>query len=210
MSFFSNWKIPEPHDARVRAASLQQSLPRSAASVPTQSVQPDSADVVADPRSFSSPRAQKQFAVFLAGAGFLAFSTLITRRALVRKYHQTKPAGQFSPSNNVAEVNGGVEAAEALSLATINVASVALFLTGGAAWALDISTLEDLRRTLRSKLDVPGAGHRSDAEAEDDIEEWIALAMAKLQGKSEVELVGMAKEIVERGKTSADVKNGGP
>ena len=117
------------------------------------------------------------------------------------------PKGLFAPSNKVPEVNGGVEAAEALFLATLNVTSCAIMLGGGAMWALDISEVEDLRRKVRKKMDVEGGEGKTPQEAEDDIEEWIAFAMAKLQGKSDQDIAEMVKQAAQKGNlTKEEIK----
>ena len=65
-----------------------------------------------------------------------------------------------------------MEALEALNIATINVLSVAMMMGGGILYAFDISSMEDLRQYMRKSLGVDGP--RTDAEAEKEIEEWIA------------------------------------
>ena len=83
---------------------------------------------------------------------------LITRRSLNRKYNALRPTGIFSPSNKVPDVSGPTEAAEALTLATLNVVSFSFMVGGGALWAFDISTPEELKYKLRSQLDFGPEG----------------------------------------------------
>ena len=74
-------------------------------------------------------------------------------------------------------------------------------------WALDISEVEDLRRKVRKKMDVEGGEGKTPQEAEDDIEEWIAFAMAKLQGKSDQDIAEMVKQAAQKGNlTKEEIK----
>lgn len=48
-------------------------------------------------------------------------------------------------------VNGAGDAFEALSLATLNVCSFAMMATGGVLYALDINSVEDMRRYVKKE-----------------------------------------------------------
>jgi hypothetical protein len=132
-------------------------------------------------------RSGKQLGLFLAGAGFVALSTLITRRSLVRRYKSSIPAF-YQPNNRPNSVNGAMEAFEALNIATINVTSFAIMATGGMLYAFDISSLADLRTKVRGGLGADGTG-RTEKDAEEEFEEWLAGVLAR---KSEKE--NQAKE----------------
>lgn len=54
--------------------------------------------------------------------------------------------------------------------------------TGGALWAFDISNMDELRRKIRGGLGVDGSG-RSEQEAEEDMEEWLATVLARKEDK---------------------------
>src|SRR5436853_1294828 len=70
-----------------------------------------------------STRSIRQLGLFFGGAVFLACAQVITRRSLVRRYKSTIPKF-YQPSNRPnADVNGALEAFEALSIATVNVLS---------------------------------------------------------------------------------------
>ncbi|TKA82288.1 hypothetical protein B0A49_00441 [Cryomyces minteri] len=132
--------------------------------------------------AFTSPRSRRQLSLFLAGATFFTFSTLLTRRALLRRHALTKP-NFYAPSNRPApDVNGAIEAFEALNLATINVVSFGMMMTGGLLWSYDISSLEDLRRKVRGGLGVDGSG-KSEMDAEEEMEEWLATVLARKEDK---------------------------
>jgi hypothetical protein len=128
-----------------------------------------------------SRRSMRQLGLFAAGAGFLAISTAITRRSLVRKYKASIPAF-YQPSNRPnLEVNGAMEAFEALNIATINVFSAGVMFTGGMIWAFDISSLEDMRSKVRKTMG--GNGSPEDTAAEEEIEEWFASVLSRKEFK---------------------------
>jgi hypothetical protein len=139
--------------------------------------QPPTAPTATEPRfSFSSQRSRRQLGLFFAGAGFFAVTSLITRRSLVRRYKATIP--KFYQSNNQpSQINGAVEAFEALNIATINVFSVAMMTVGGLLYAFDISSLEDMRRNVRTRLGVDAT--RADQEAEEEVEELFASILGR-------------------------------
>ncbi|KAL1892882.1 hypothetical protein Sste5346_006775 [Sporothrix stenoceras] len=165
--------------------------------------------------SIFSSRSLKQLGLFLAGASFLALSTTLTRRAVVRrqlaaqlKFYSPSSTGQTSLSGGAsAEAaaasatkeeapHGSFIALEALNLATLNVVSFFIMLTGGVAWSLDISNMDDLRAlaqryTRGQTLDgSPAGGGMTDEEAEREVEEWVAKVLKKSDGT----LIGGSKK----------------
>lgn len=93
-----------------------------------------------------------------------------------------------------------MEAFEALNVATINVASVAMMVTGGLLWAFDISSLEDARVKIRGGLGVDGSG-RSEAEADEEFEEWLATTLARKESKQKkLEEEGDVQRTNQRGR----------
>jgi hypothetical protein len=129
--------------------------------------------------SIFSQRSMKQLGLFWAGAGFLALSTVITRRSVARKIRATIPSF-FRPSNQpVTKVDSdsSLIALEALNLATLNVVGFGIMLTGGVSWAFDISSVDDLRAYARRHIG-PGGG-KTDEEAEREVEEWVAKVLGK-------------------------------
>ena len=53
-----------------------------------------------------------------------------------------------------------MEAFDALTVATANVLSVGMMTAGGALWAFDISSLEDMRSKIRGGLGIDGSDGR--------------------------------------------------
>jgi len=131
-------------------------------------------------QSIFSQRSRRQFAWYLAGAGCLTISSIITRRALVRRFRITYPKF-FQPSNQQqVEFDGAAEAAEALAIATINVASVGWTLASGTLWALNISNMEDMRQRFGTRFKPDGT--RIDIDAEKEAEKWIS-SVLDMMGK---------------------------
>lgn len=126
-------------------------------------------------------RSRKQLSVFFAGAAFFGLSTLITRRALVRRYKASIPR-YFQPSNQPPStpVNGAMEAFEALNIATVNVLSLSTMIGGGLLWAFDVWGLQDMRTKLRGALRFTEGGER---DAEEEFEEWLATTLARKERK---------------------------
>ena len=132
------------------------------------------------------PRRNRNAVVFGAGTVFFALSLLITRRSFARRRLATNPAFYTNaPSHHTqqaANVNGAVEAFEALTLATSNVLSLTMMTTGGAMWYLNINSMSDARRMLRGGLGVDGTG-KSEKDAEEEFEEWMATVLSRKDAK---------------------------
>ena len=78
-------------------------------------------------------------------------------------------------------INGRLDAYEALGIATINVISFAVMMTGGTLWAFDISSMNELRQKLnrrRLKLDGIGRTEKDDA-AEEEWKDFLGKALGK-------------------------------
>lgn len=125
-----------------------------------------------------SQRSLSQLGFFAAGASFLALSTFVTRRAVVRKQMTGMPLffGQSNRPSSKVGGDGGLVAVEALGLATLNTMCFGIMLTGGISWAFDISNLEELRSAAR-KHTRPGLGD-TDEDAEREIAEYFSKILA--------------------------------
>ncbi|EEH04283.1 conserved hypothetical protein [Histoplasma capsulatum G186AR] len=124
--------------------------------------------------------------LLLGGTVFFALSSLITRRAFLRKRISTLPPTYTSAPFHRPSANGGLEALEALNIATINVASVAMIGVGAGMYAFDIDTLEDLKRKVRSGMELDGSGE-SEQQVEEELEKWVANVMSWKAGKEKKE-----------------------
>jgi len=146
-----------------------------------------------------------QLGLFAAGVATTAFSVLLTRRSVANRVASIRPKGLFTPSNKPLKFNGGAEAAEALGLATLNVGSFSFMITTGLMWALDISDLEEMRGRLRRQMGLglvdvglpEGLKDKEGAVKEDDVEMWMNVVAARMQGKSDEEVSAMVMSRVD-------------
>ncbi|KAM0465414.1 hypothetical protein ACHAPV_001464 [Trichoderma viride] len=148
------------------------------ASSPPQSVrrQPD---INAYSASWSRPL--KQFGLFFLGAAFTAASVGVSRRSVVRRQRDSFP--KFYSSNRPGPEDGNSSegallGVHALGLATLNVSSFAVLLTGGLSWAFDLSSVDELRTRTKAALQRPGG--EVSQEDEKEFEQMIDNLMAKL------------------------------
>lgn len=85
-------------------------------------------------------------------------------------------------------INGALEAFEALTIATLNVFSFGIMATGGFIWAFDIATLDDMKKKVRVDLGVNAKRtdetEKTDEEAEKEIEEWFTTVVARKEFKA--------------------------
>ena len=129
----------------------------------------------------------------VAGPVFLCASLLVTRRALRRRYLATAPAHFHSNQHPPVgpPPSGATEALEALNLATLNITAAAMTLVGGTLFALDVCTIEELRRRFRDEDglggELLGEGwkeiKRKEKEAEEEFEEWMVNVLARKEVK---------------------------
>lgn len=121
----------------------------------------------------------------------------------MRRYKATIPKF-YAPSNRANNnINGAMEAFEALNIATINVLSVGMMASGGLLWAFDIAGVEDMRRKVRKQIGVDVS--RTDQDAEEEIEEWFATVLARKEFKALRGQEGF-KEMEERQRRKAEEK----
>ncbi|ODA78570.1 hypothetical protein RJ55_05952 [Drechmeria coniospora] len=144
-----------------------------------------------------------QLGLFFAGASFLAASIAVARRSVIRRKIEALPA--FHTSNRLAFKPGhgddGADrvllASHALGLATLNVMSFGVMLTGGIAWGWDLCSVAELRERTQAALQRPG---NEDPEAEREMEEMM---------KSLLEKLGMDATLPEKpGKPAEDQASG--
>ncbi|CAK7245362.1 MAG: hypothetical protein STHCBS139747_006942 [Sporothrix thermara] len=162
--------------------------------------------------SLFGPRSLKQLGLFFVGAGFMALSTTLTRRAIVRrklaaelKFYSPSGTGMTTLTGGGANAeaaaaaatkedapHGSFMAVEALNLATLNVLSFFMMMAGGFSWALDVSSVDDIRALAQRYTREPGVGGgaKTDEEAERELEEWVA----KILKRSDGSLIGGGKK----------------
>ncbi|EHK22466.1 uncharacterized protein TRIVIDRAFT_120898, partial [Trichoderma virens Gv29-8] len=126
-------------------------------------------------------RPLKQFSLFFLGAAFTAASVGVSRRSVIRRQRESFP--KFYSSNGVGpqegpNSEGAILGVQALGLATLNVSSFAVLLTGGLAWAFDLSSVEELRVKTKAAMERPGG--EVNPEDEKEFEQMMDNLMAKL------------------------------
>ncbi|KHN98788.1 uncharacterized protein MAM_03250 [Metarhizium album ARSEF 1941] len=138
-----------------------------------------------------SERKMKQLGLLFAGAGFMAASVAVTRRAVLRRQLESYP--RFYSSNRASlHIDSGersLMAVQALGLATLNVTSFGIMLTGGLAYSFDLCNIGELRERTQAALRRPG---NFSPEDEKELEKMMGpilerLGMQKTQEAQKVE-----------------------
>ncbi|KAI1123906.1 hypothetical protein F5Y10DRAFT_41460 [Nemania abortiva] len=189
-SFGTTMTMPKDSDSASRHSSQTPRLdpiptiPTSPVVSPSSTSPPPPPPPETRPSIFSQ-RSLKQLGLFFAGAGFLSLATLITRRSVARKHIATLPRFYTQSNRPVDKIgsDSSLIALEALNLATLNVVGFAIMMTGGVSWAFDISNIDDLRRMARKHIGPSGG--RTDEEAEQEIEEWVAKVLLRKEKQQE-------------------------
>jgi hypothetical protein len=126
-----------------------------------------------------SARSRHQLGLFFAGSAFVMLSSLVTRRAILRRVRSVRPPF-FHQSNEqpLVKFNGPLEAADALGVATINVFSYALMIGGGLFWAFDISNIRELKERIKLPLDLEKTEEEKEmTEDQEAVSIWPAAAI---------------------------------
>jgi hypothetical protein len=178
------------------ASQIEEQLQRSTTSAAVERVDP-------------ARRARRQNALFFGGLAFTMLSAWVTRRSLIRKRPPVPTT--FTPSNApLPKGEGGLDAVEALGLATINTVSVFATAIGAGFIYWDIADIEDLRDKVRKGVGFDVYGGETDADKE--IEGWVAEVLARKDGygniKDEIVDKLMELEQKERAKQEAQAMLG--
>jgi hypothetical protein len=124
--------------------------------------------------NLDAKRSRRQFALFLGGSAFALFATLITKRAVNRRLRWSKPTFyRNNMQHPEQQINGGLEALEAFSVATVNVVSWGLMFVGGMFYAFDISSLEEMRARNRTRMGLTSEDQKGSQVV---VGEWIEAA----------------------------------
>lgn len=128
-------------------------------------------------------RQLKQLGLLFAGAGFMAASIAVARRSVLRRQLESLP--KFYSSNRaqlqqpVDSGERGLMAVQALGLATLNVMSFGVLLTGGISWAFDLCSLAELRGRTQAALRRQG-GDFASPEDEQEMEKMMSSILDRL------------------------------
>lgn len=199
MSFLFRWASSnsnsKPSDPSGQQQSQEQQSQQQQRPVPAAPAPPTQVQESQPETSIPRPSLPNNLKLLFGGFSFFILSTLITRRSIYRRHLSTIPPFYTSSPYHQPQVSGPLEALEALNLATINVVSLAMVGAGATMYALDVNTLDDMRRYARRGLglDGPGTGtgtgtRKEDEELGEELEQWLSSVL----GMKEV------KEIKER------------
>lgn len=152
-------------------------------------------DQSSSPRSASSlalsndPRVPNNIRILFGGLSFFLLSSVVTKRALHRRFTAMIPPYYTSSIYHKPEINGAIEALDAFSIATINVLSLGMLGTGMVMCALDVNTPGDMRKYVRQNVNaaaanVTGVGNgTTDNETDKEIEGWLQDTLGGVLGK---------------------------
>ncbi|KAF3930188.1 hypothetical protein ABW20_dc0101155 [Dactylellina cionopaga] len=135
-------------------------------------------------------RNRKQLTLYFGGATFLLLSMAIARRSTRRRILAMTPK-YYTPNNRMSELNfnGGVDAFEALNIATLGVFSIGMMTVGAGMYLADVVNVEEMRKLVRTRYG--GEGRKSELQVEEEMEEWIASVLARKE-KREKDRGGIA------------------
>ncbi|KAK6496456.1 hypothetical protein TWF481_002474 [Arthrobotrys musiformis] len=135
-----------------------------------------------DPSFTPFQRARKQLTLYFGGATFLLLSMAVARRSTRRRYLATVPK-YYTPNTRATELNfnTGIDAFEALNIASLGVFSVGMMTIGAGMYVADVVNVDEMRRLLRSKYGMEG--RMSEMDVEEEMEEWIASVLARKDRK---------------------------
>ncbi|KAK6502197.1 hypothetical protein TWF506_002785 [Arthrobotrys conoides] len=135
-----------------------------------------------DPAFTPFQRARKQLTLYFGGASFLLLSMAVARRSTRRRYLATVPK-YYTPNTRASELNfnTGIDAFEALNIASLGVFSVGMMTVGAGMYIADVVNVDEMRRLLRSKYGTEG--RMSEMDVEEEMEEWIASVLARKDRK---------------------------
>ena len=157
----------------------------------------------------TSERSLKQLGLCAAGIGSIILSTVITRRA-VKKHLVIGQMKMFQQSNRTfvsdKKGEGSLLAVEALQIATMNMASWAVMAVGGVSWALDVSSIEELRRYTRAH--TRGDPDQTDEEAEEKLQADLVQLMSKYMSETQVQ--SLLQKAIEEKRAAADTADATP
>ncbi|EAW09345.1 uncharacterized protein ACLA_035480 [Aspergillus clavatus NRRL 1] len=125
------------------------------------------------------PRHYTNLKLLFGGVTFFALSVLVTRRAFTKRVLACRPPYYTASVYHQPPANGAGDAFEALSLATLNVCSFAMMATGGVLYALDVASLEDMRRYVKKEM---GEGTVRDEAVEKEVEQWVEKVLGEKFG----------------------------
>jgi hypothetical protein len=204
MTFWEKWLAPGDIRAQLRHEQSERDGKISASKLAptTPSVLSETKSRPAGQRLTHAQREWRKGSIFLGGLVFTIASLTLTRRALRKRlYFPTPPF--YQPSHNaLPPVSGGMEAVDALFLATLNVTAMGMAAVGTFMVGWDVAEVEDLRAAVNrgAGFDVYGGDKEADREIEGWVQEMFAKKKNDANAGDDVENVQVGvKEMMEQG-----------
>ncbi|KAM3513568.1 hypothetical protein MY11210_002763 [Beauveria gryllotalpidicola] len=170
---------PSPSADTSSSPASSPQLPAAAAAArspkPARAPASSTAEIDTSSTAHLSPlqRHAKQLSLVLLGASFLCASALITRRAVLRRQAEFVPRffhySRLAPGSVDSAARSSL-AAQALGLATLNVAAFGVLLVGGTAWGFDLCSVAELQARTRMAVRRTGGGGVLGEEEEEERE----------------------------------------
>ncbi len=131
-------------------------------------------------------RQTKQLSLLFLGCGFMAASVFVIRRAVLRRQAESIPrffhASYLPPGHPHFALDSGERsslAAQALGLATLNVAGFGVLLVGGTGWAFDLCSVAELQARTQMRRDREAGGVTGEEE-EREVDNMVMGLMERL------------------------------
>lgn len=198
MTFWDRWLAPGDIRAQLRYEQRERDLKNSASTTSLSATNPRPARQ----RLTHAQREWRKGSVFLGGLAFAIASLTLTRRALRKRLFLPKPPFYQPSHDTLPPVSGGMEAVDALFLATLNVTAMGMAGVGTFMVGWDVAEVEDLRAavTRGAGFDVYGGDKEADREIEGWVQEMFAKRKDDTNGGGDVENVQVGvKEMMEQG-----------
>ncbi|OAA72202.1 hypothetical protein ISF_01275 [Cordyceps fumosorosea ARSEF 2679] len=163
------------------SSSSSSPTPTSTATLPPTHYTPPSIDTSSTAHLTPLQRQVKQLSLLLLGAGFVGASAFVTRRAVLRRQLEAVPRffhSSYLPAGSLDSGERSALAAQALGLATLNVAGFGVLLVGGTGWAFDLCSMAELR--ARSQAVTRSQAGVRDEEEEREVDNMVMGLMERL------------------------------
>lgn len=128
-------------------------------------------------------RQVKQLGFFALGCGVMAASVAVTRRAVVRRQIEAIPRffhSSYLPAGSLDSGERSALAAQALGLATLNVAGFGVLLVGGTAWSFDLCSMRELQARTQQVMQRKAGEGVLNEEEEREVDNMVIGLMEKL------------------------------
>jgi hypothetical protein len=202
MTFWERWLAPGDIRAqlrRERSVRDPKDLTLQIASITTS---PMSETRPVRERLNHTQREWRKGSIFLGGLAFAIASLTLTRRALRKRLYLPTPPFYQPSHNTLPTVSGGMEAVDALFLATLNVTAIGMAAVGTFMVGWDVAEVEDLRAAVNrgAGFDVYGGDKEADREMEGWVQEMFAKKKDDALDSGDVENIQVGvKEMMEQG-----------